>query len=57
MFIAMAVISKPFAEGFTSKAAIVHYIIWPIAGFIFGLIMWYVSEHKYKNELAKRSDT
>lgn len=55
MFIMMAFMNKPFADGFTSKAAIIHCIVWPIAGFLFGVIMWYVTEHKYKKELASRS--
>ncbi len=57
MFIFMAFLNNPFADGFTSSKAIVHCIIWPIAGLLFGLIMWHVSESKYKKELAKRSNT
>lgn len=57
MFIVMAFINKPFAEGITSPAAIIHCIIWPIAGLSFGLSMWYFSESKYKKELIKRSST
>ena len=53
MFIMMAFINKPFADGFTSSAAIVHYVVWPIAGLLFGVIMWYVAEYKYKKELAR----
>ena len=55
MFIMMAFMNKPFADGFTSKAAIVHCIVWPIAGLLFGFIMWLVSEYKYKKELASRT--
>lgn len=55
MFIMMAIFNQPFAEGFTSRAAISHYITWPIAGLLFGVIMWHVSEYRYKKELAKRS--
>ena len=56
MFIMMAFMNKPFAEGFTSEAAIVHYIVWPIAGLLFGITMWYVTESKYKKELGRRSN-
>jgi hypothetical protein len=55
MFIMMAFMNKPFIDGFTSKAAIIHCIVWPIAGLLFGVIMWYVTENKYKKELASRS--
>ena len=57
MFIMMAFINKPFANGFTSNTAIIHYIVWPIAGLLFGVTMWYFTEHKYKKELVKRSNT
>ena len=57
MFIAMAFMNKPFAEGFTSSAAIIHCIVWPLAGLLFGVTMWYFTESKYKKELAKRSNT
>jgi hypothetical protein len=55
MFIMMAFMNKPFTDGLTSPAAIIHCIVWPIAGLLFGVIMWYVTEHKYKKELACRS--
>ena len=55
MFIMMAFMNKPFTDGLTSPAAIIHCIVWPIAGLLFGVIMWYVTEHKYKKELASRS--
>ncbi|MCS6208969.1 hypothetical protein G3475_07880 [Shewanella baltica] len=57
MFIAMAFMNKPFSNGFTSTAAIAHYIVWPLAGLLFGITMWYVTESKYKKELARRSNT
>lgn len=56
MFIMMAIFNQPFAEGFTTRAAISHYITWPIAGVLYGVIMWYVSEHRYKKEQTKRSE-
>jgi Na+/melibiose symporter-like transporter len=56
-FVAVLFIIKPFAEGFSSAAAISYYVVWPIAGFLFGVLMWHISEHKYRKELAKRSDT
>ncbi|MBA6225025.1 hypothetical protein H4J51_13980 [Colwellia sp. MB02u-18] len=57
MFIFMAFMNKPFADGFTSKSAIIHYIVWPLAGVLFGVLTWFMSERKYKKELASRSNT
>jgi len=56
MFILMAFLNKPFADGFTSPAAIVHCVLWPIAGLLFGVSMWYFSESKYKKALVKRKN-
>ncbi len=58
MFIAMAFMSRPFSEGFLSKAAIVHYIVWPVAGLLYGLIMWLVNDRKYKKySVANETNT
>ena len=57
MFIFMAFINKPFANGFTSEAAIIHYIVWSIAGVLFGVFIWHISERLYKKELACRKKT
>ena len=57
MLIAMAFLNKPFSEGWATKAAITHCIIWPIAGVFFGLGVWYVSESRYKKEISKRENT
>ena len=57
MFIIMAFMNKPFTDGFTSEAAIVHCVVWPLAGLLFGVLMWYITESKYKKELAKRINT
>ncbi len=57
MFIFMAFINKPFAYGFTSEAAAIHYIVWPIAGVLFGLFTWYLSERLYQKELTRRGNT
>ncbi|RYV01236.1 hypothetical protein SOPP22_12570 [Shewanella sp. OPT22] len=48
MFVAMAFMNKPFAEGFTSKAAIIHYIVWPSAGVLFGILTWFIAQIRYK---------
>ncbi|WP_223270433.1 hypothetical protein [Colwellia sp. C1TZA3] len=50
MLIFMAFMNKPFTDGFTSKTAIIHYIVWPLAGVFFGLLTWYMSEYKYKKK-------
>jgi hypothetical protein len=54
MLILMAFISKPFSEGFTFKAACIHFITWLLAGLFFGVSMWYLNEYMYKKELFKR---
>lgn len=56
MFIAMAFITKPFAEGFASKAAIVHYVMWPLGGIIYGVTVWWLSERRYRKALANESN-
>ncbi|WP_138140271.1 hypothetical protein [Colwellia psychrerythraea] len=56
MFILMAFMNKPFADGFTSKSAIIHYIVWPLTGVLFGVLTWYMSERKYKKELVSRNN-
>jgi len=57
MFIFMAFVNKPFSDGFTSNAAIVHYVVWPIAGILFGAVTWYMSERIYKKQLASSKNT
>lgn len=54
MFILMALMQKPFVDGFMTKAAIIHYLVWPLAGLFFGAVMWSITEWKYKKELARR---
>lgn len=56
MLIFMAFINKPFTDGFTSKSAIIHCIVWPLAGVVYGLLTWHYSERKYKKNLANRSN-
>lgn len=43
MCVFMAFISKPFEQGFTSNAAISHYITWLVGGVFFGLMLWFVA--------------
>ena len=54
MFVFLAFITKPFADGFSSHAAIVHYYSCPIAGLLFGITMWYYYEYKYRKERAEK---
>lgn len=54
MFIVMAWVTKPFANGYTSTSAIIHYIVWPIAGILFGAIMWFITEQRYLSEVERR---
>jgi hypothetical protein len=48
MTVAMAFVAKPFAEGFTSKAAIIHLVVWPLAGAIYGVVLWHWQERTYQ---------
>ncbi|WP_108946470.1 hypothetical protein [Shewanella halifaxensis] len=57
MFIAIAFMNKPFAEGITSKAAIVHCVVWPLAGLVFGAITWYISQFRYKKAAKSLNQT
>ena len=57
MFVVMAFISKPFIDGFSSETAIAHFITWPLAGLIFGVIVWHLAEYNYKVELVRRTNT
>jgi hypothetical protein len=57
MFVFMAFVNNPFADGFTSSAAITYYIIWPVAGLLYGMLTWYMSERTYKKQLASRTNT
>jgi len=56
MFIVMSWVTKPFANGYASNSAIIHYIVWPIAGILFGAIMWFVTEQRYLSEVEKRKN-
>ena len=47
MFVFMAFVTDPFANGLASRAAIVHCALWPIAGLLFGILMWYYGEYRF----------
>ena len=53
MFVFMAFINTPFSEGFLTKNAIVHYVVWPLGGLFFGLCTWYFAEKRYNKALEK----
>jgi len=55
MFIAMAFLNKPFTDGFTTTAAITHYIVWPLAGILFGASVWWISEWRFKRAVRSES--
>ena len=57
MFIGMAFINNPYSEGFASRAAIVHYITWPLAGILYGVAVWFISEHRYNKAVANEAAT
>jgi len=57
MFIFMAFIGKPFSNGFTSSTALVHYVVWPVAGVLFGLLTWCMSERMYKKKKTNSQNT
>jgi hypothetical protein len=47
MFVFMAFVTEPFANGLTSREAIVHCVTWPMAGLVFGILMWHHGEYKF----------
>lgn len=54
MLIVTAILNNPFKEGFFSPIAIAHCLTWTSGGLVFGLLLWFVNELRYKSELAKR---
>ena len=56
MFVLMAFITEPFSKGLTSTPAIAHYIIWPVAGLLFGMALWGYCEARYRREMAARAE-
>lgn len=57
IFVALAFIIKPFSEGFLSRAAVVHYISWIVAGIVYGVTVWWLSERRYKRVLSNETAT
>ncbi|WNO07929.1 hypothetical protein [Teredinibacter sp. KSP-S5-2] len=55
MLVAMAFVNRPFAEGLTSSRAIIHCVIWPIGGILFGVTLWFVQEKRYRKEMEKKN--
>lgn len=54
MFILMAFMQKPFVDGLMTQAAMIHYLVWLLAGLFFGTMMWSITQWRYKKELARR---
>ncbi len=48
MFVLMTFVLHPFQHGFASQSAIVHCIVWPLAGVLFGLFTWFHTETKFR---------
>lgn len=57
MLIVMSIMQHSFVDGYFTKQAIIHCIIWIIAGLVYGTIMWYVGEYKYAKELVRREQS
>lgn len=55
MLIVTALLNNPFKDGFFTPIAIAHCLTWTSGGLVFGLLLWFVNELRYKNELAKRN--
>ena len=56
MLFIMSFINKPFADGFTSRAAITHCTLWIVAGIAYGVILWLIGEWSYKKGLMKERE-
>ncbi len=56
MFIFVAFVNKPFVDGLTSHTAVAHYVIWPTAGGLYGLLIWFLSERIYKKHISVRKN-
>ena len=57
MLIVMSFQTKPFANGLFSNTALVHCVVWLVAGGVYGLIMWHYFERKFAKEKAKHGPT
>lgn len=55
MLVFTSFITRPFANGFTSGPALLHYEAWTFSGLFFGALMWYWAEYVYKKEKPKRN--
>lgn len=47
MLLIMLYINQPFAGGWFSKAVLVHFLVWPVAGLVFAWVLWHLTERKY----------
>ena len=57
MFVFMTFfINKPQTE-ITTSFVLTHAVIWSIAGFIFGLLVWSWSEKRFEKEQIKRASS
>jgi len=52
MLVFVSFISEPFTSGFLSPAALVHYVVWLVAGGVFGVFLWFVLERRHKKETS-----
>ncbi|MGP9799350.1 hypothetical protein [Rheinheimera sp. NSM] len=55
MLIAMAFIGKPFEQGFTAKAITIHCLVWVFGGVLFGIVLWFINEWRYKKQMSKNA--
>ncbi|MDO6497022.1 hypothetical protein [Photobacterium sanguinicancri] len=57
MCIITAYSNKLFENGFTLKAVLGHVTIWSMTGLMFGVVMWYITERRYKKEVTFRENS
>jgi hypothetical protein len=57
MVVVMAFISEPFSEGFTTRGAVAHCLIWGFAGILFGTALWWFSERRYGPSISRKTTT
>lgn len=55
MFIAMTFLLRSPARGLTTMVVLLNGVVWVLAGFVFGSLMWWFSERRYRKQLKGRT--
>lgn len=53
MLIIIGYFNNVLGEGATVASVLIHCAIWFAAGGLFGLVLWYVSDYRYKKHMRK----